>query len=134
MGQIISRADSSLRPSVKLVMAVSEDCLELTHACLARIRCLQECVKCLTDCIPLPEAICYVRDECPIKATKYGKVVLHTSPGSVPTEPARPCKQTGENEKVMELSVHPEDIVYVSGEEYCDNQGQWAAVQRVCLY
>ena len=111
-----------MRPSVKLVMAASEDFLQLTHVFLARIRCLQECIRCFKEGLPLPEAICYVRDECPMKAAKHGKVTLHASP--------EPSKQT-ESEKVVELLVGPEDIVYVSGEEYCNNQGQWAAVRRV---
>ena len=112
-----------VRPSVKSVMAASEDYLQLTHVFLARIRCLQECIRCFKDGLHLPESICYVCDQCPIKATKHGKITLHASP--------EPSKQTAGSDKAVEVLVGPEDVVYVSGEEYCNSVGQWAAIRRV---
>ena len=110
--------------------------------CLARIRCVQECIKCLKNTTPFPEPICYVPLEvrCRIpndSSNGNGNVNDNAGDGNdthltatltIYTEPGKP----NERKQAGQLTVAANQIVYVSGEELYTADGKWARLLRVC--
>ena len=97
---------------------------------LARIRCLDECVNCFRENLPLPESLCYIPSEVKYHLTKSTRLPLFEEPNK--------------NSQQLEvltviLPITPVDkntegphILVTSGEELCNSQGQWAKFIRVC--
>ena len=85
---------------------------------LARIRCLQECITCLSDGKPLPNSSCYVPKELEYRSSNKNIIKLYSSPdtGSV---------------VVKEYSCTQDSRFLVSGEELCNGQGKWLKVVKV---
>ena len=85
---------------------------------LAKIRCLQECIKSLHELKPLPESLCYVP----------GKVVYYS--------PRRTILKLYEeadtkSKKIGDVSCTVESRLYASGEEHCNSSGKWIVVKKV---
>jgi len=87
---------------------------------LARLRCLQQCVECLTSNKSLPAALCYVPAEVTYEATRNDKVIVYTTSAKDRT-------------KVSEMQCSPAHRVVVSGEELYTSEGQWARLLKVYI-
>ncbi|XP_041372732.1 E3 ubiquitin-protein ligase HECTD3-like isoform X2 [Gigantopelta aegis] len=84
---------------------------------LARIRCLQDCIKCLQELKPLPESLCYVS----------GKVVYYS-----PRKTTLKLYEEADvkSKKICDISCTVESRLYASGEEHCNSSGKWIAVKK----
>ncbi|XP_070563097.1 E3 ubiquitin-protein ligase HECTD3-like isoform X2 [Ptychodera flava] len=90
---------------------------------LARIRCLQECITCFRDHKSLPEALCFVPAELVYKPNSAGasnKLVAYTQPNK-------------NSKKCGEIVLKDGVKIYASGEELCNNQGQWLKLTKKSL-
>ncbi|XP_077981106.1 E3 ubiquitin-protein ligase HECTD3-like isoform X2 [Glandiceps talaboti] len=90
---------------------------------LARIRCLQECIKCFRDHEPLPESLCFIPAELVYKPNAGGassKLVAYS-------QPSKNSKKCGE------IVLKDGTKLYASGEELCNNQGQWLKLTKKSL-
>ena len=85
---------------------------------LARIRCLQECISCLSKGKPLPECICYVPLELEYRCPSKTSIKLYASADT-------------SKEVVKEVACTAESRFIVSGEELCNAQGKWLKVRKV---
>jgi E3 ubiquitin-protein ligase HECTD3 len=85
---------------------------------LARIRCLQECITCLSDGKSLPESVCYVPNELEYRASSKTVIKLYARPDTSKTV-------------VKEMACTHETRFVVSGEELCNGQGKWLKTLKV---
>ena len=87
---------------------------------LGRIRCVQECIKCFLNREKLPRDICYVPLELQYKSSKNTILPLYKSPS----------KQS----KILKEIICSVDYTLVtSGEDECNNDGQWTKLLRVLM-
>lgn len=93
-------------------------CLPPARRRLARIRCLQECIDCLYDGIPLPDSICYVPLELEYFPPNKTNIKLYASPDTA-------------SEAVKVVACTSDSRFIVSGEELCNGQGKWLKVKKV---
>ena len=85
---------------------------------VARIRCVKECVDKFKDTTPLPASLCYVADELLFASASNVKVTLYAEPDLNASVTA-------------EVKLQPSDRFTITGEEFCNSQGQWARVIKV---
>ncbi|KAL8570039.1 hypothetical protein ACOMHN_036316 [Nucella lapillus] len=85
---------------------------------LAKIRCIQECISCLSDGKPLPESLCYVPLELEYRSPGKSTIKLYPTPDNKATV-------------VKEVACTTDTWFMVSGEELCNGQGKWLKVRKV---
>ena len=85
---------------------------------LAKIRCLQECISCLSEGKPLPESVCYVPLELEYRCPNKTNIKLYASADTTKAV-------------VKEVACTAESGFIVSGEELCNAQGKWLKVRKV---
>ncbi|KAK7101258.1 E3 ubiquitin-protein ligase HECTD3-like isoform X2 [Littorina saxatilis] len=95
-------------------------CLSAPRRRLARIRCLQECITCLSEGKPLPESVGYVSLELEYRCPNKTSIKLYADVDTSKTV-------------VKELSCTNESKFLVSGEELCNGQGKWLKVRKFKL-
>ena len=90
--------------------------------CLARIRCLKECVECLRSnsdvAKALPAALCYVPSQVEYRSVKNSKVVVY-------------AESTKNSKKLFEFVCTSDHSVFIRGEELCTTEGQWGQLIKV---
>ena len=101
-------------------MAAKADDGNLSRRRLARIRCIKDCVRSFKHCKPPPKPLCYVPSEVEYQGNQNTKVVVYKEP-------------TKKSSKVTEIVFNSETRVVVSGEELCNNEGEWGRVVKVLL-
>ncbi|XP_050401183.2 E3 ubiquitin-protein ligase HECTD3 [Patella vulgata] len=85
---------------------------------ITRLRCVQECIKCFKQNLSMPESVCFVAKEVQYYCTQ-AKVTI-----KLYSEPQK------NNKKAKELTLTPESILFVSGEECCNSHGKWLRVVK----
>ena len=88
---------------------------------LARIRCLQECIRCFKESKKLPECLCYVPSE--VEYQCNGRCFIKVF--------AQPQKNS---ERVRDLNGTSDSKLVVSGEELCNSGGKWLKITKVFHY
>ena len=99
-------------------MATKEFEGNLPRKRLARIRCLQDCIECFRHNGPLPKSLCYIPAEIEFKLAKNTGVSLY-------------LEADQNSSKTLECVFDSDSQIFVSGEELCNSQGQWAKVVKV---
>lgn len=103
--------------------------LDRNRRVFARLRCLKECIDNLSRNQDLPSSLCYVPETLCYKLKQdgvqfTGKFVLHSQPSKLspkaPVQLPLPCTNLW--------------TFYASGEEYCNNEGQWIKLTKVIKY
>ncbi|XP_014679289.1 PREDICTED: E3 ubiquitin-protein ligase HECTD3-like, partial [Priapulus caudatus] len=93
--------------------------LDENRRVFARLKCLKECIECFSTNSDLPEHFCYVPKELLYRLKPgvqfTGKFLLHS----------QPCKSSPRACDQLPLPCTPHWTFYASGEEYCNNEGQW---------
>lgn len=85
---------------------------------IARIRCLQDCIKSLQMNKPFPDCLCYVPSQLEYKASC--KTIFKFL-----EEPNKSSKV------IKEVAVTPSTMLLVSGEDMCTNEGKWIKVFKI---
>jgi len=94
--------------------------VEAARKPLARLRCLQNSIECLTKNESLPPALCYVPAEVTYTVTRNDKMIVYSAAAK-------------DRSKLSEISCSTGHFVVVSGEELYTSDGQWARLLKVCI-
>ncbi|XP_076441534.1 E3 ubiquitin-protein ligase HECTD3-like [Babylonia areolata] len=97
---------------------MASNSLSVPRRRLARIRCVQECIACLSEGKPLPESVCYVPLELEYRSPGKSTIKLYATPDSKATV-------------VKEIACTTDSRFMVSGDELCNGQGKWLKVKKV---
>ncbi len=84
---------------------------------LARIRCVQESIDCFKLNKKQPIALCYVPEQLECKINKFWAMIIHEGPSK-------------KSEKVSEVALTPNSKLLISGEEFCNSEGQWSKLLK----
>lgn len=84
---------------------------------LARIRCLQECIRCFKETKKLPETLCYVPSAVEYQCSGRCFIKVY----------AQPQKNS---ERIRDLNGTSESKLTVSGEELCNAGGKWLRILK----
>uniref|UniRef100_A0A0B6ZXH7 Uncharacterized protein n=1 Tax=Arion vulgaris TaxID=1028688 RepID=A0A0B6ZXH7_9EUPU len=85
---------------------------------IARIRCLQDCIKSLRNRKPFPECLCYIPSEIEYTVSVKSTWKLFAAPQKVA-------------KIVKEISATTASRLVASGEDLCNSDGKWLRVLRV---
>lgn len=86
---------------------------------LARIRCLQDCIKSLLGRKPFPNALCYVPSEIEYKTNNKVTWKLYNEP-----------KKSGTIIKELQATPSSSRLI-ATGEDLCNSEGKWIHVVKV---
>ena len=119
---LFHRCGFSRKTAIKVVkigpLTMAVHSLSAPRRRLARIRCLQDCIACLSEGKPLPESLCYVPLELEYRCPNKTNIKLYAS-----ADTGKPV--------VREVACTAESRLIVSGEELCNGQGKWLKVRKV---
>ena len=85
---------------------------------LAKIRCLQECIRCFKETKKLPECLCYVPSEVEYRCNGHCFIKVHAQPQKT-------------SERIRGLNGTSDSKLTVSGEDLCNASGRWLRILKV---
>lgn len=85
---------------------------------LARIRCLQDCIRCFKEGKKLPECVCYVPSEVRYQCNARCFIQVYSEPSV-------------NSKRIRDLTGNAESTLCASGEEMCNAGGKWLKIFKV---
>ncbi|XP_045157953.2 E3 ubiquitin-protein ligase HECTD3-like isoform X2 [Mercenaria mercenaria] len=82
---------------------------------LARIRCLQDCIRCFKEGRKLPECVCYVPSEVKYQCNARCFIQVYSEPSI-------------NSKRIRDLTGNAESTLSASGEEMCNAGGKWLKI------
>lgn len=91
--------------------------LQVPRKRLARIRCLQDCIRCFKEGKKLPECVCYVPSEVKYQCNARCFIQVYSEPSV-------------NSKRVRDLTGNAESTLSASGEEMCNAGGKWLKIRK----